>query len=1077
MPPSTQAEEELNHDRAQENNLHTFLKKSQASDVTLSLSIVQEIKHRLKYSPSCRHVRVEDTVPSNEALADLSSTFLGSQLHWQKLTDVVFCSKQVAAALVVIFAHLSQDPDKSVTFPTLFHFGKTRHFLLLAYLTCEMESRTYSILELLELRNAQSPRTLVEKLQANKEIGDILKSKSALPPTQARRLKKTKEDMSSSAESDEVIFQGKKKNRQDQSRQDQPRLENGDFQWKYRGRAGSEVKSDEPLPAPSGVNAQKTEGFQRFFKAVVSPTHVRVTAGGRIVPNTRGSPSPTAKGDKDQLTAEAQEVADAPKENKPVNGPPANASAPPQFMTPVYPGHPGFYPPMGMPMPVPFYPLPNGVPFPYPMPPPQHPQPLPMYPASAQQQQNNSSSSNTTKAEEGTDSQQPSNGPVKVSPPEQFDRNRPFFYNGHMVYPATMGGHVQMAPMYPGHFLPQPMPGHPSFHPAARMPSMMHPRLAPMPQVHPRAASMPGSGAPMGPGGPVPGPFVPTANASGNEGPRPRPVPFGPNLELPVTSIKPSMLYKRLAEQLRASQKHFQNQLENNMHQIDVKDTEQKIFELQQDIDKFEANYREQVELEQKHAVQASQPKIAEQNQEEQLSPCDTPSRPRNPKDRRTEERSTSGSMSVCGPAPPINYGQSLEFGAHPKLSRNRHAVGLNASKPNRSTAALDALEKSMMEKRDMAMARAGAADPTKKQSLPSGAALAPPFHPVSISQAFRSSSATFKGESPIFPGGDVSSPWLDAPQTAPPYFGESSFSGGASISSLHPQQQGYRLPYLVGHLPEGMNPFTANDTDYEYARELTDEEKRARHVYWGGVPNKGWGLPKFDGKDFYPASPVKDKKSSPGENDPFQSSRDADSVQSQEVSHKISKAIPIVAPSDTHQSDGPKKSDAGGSISQDNSSAEALINGLKGLNLTSPTQSASLHRRAAERSSNHKTGNDLWQTMLRKKGSTSGNALPGAVSSTTATGYLPQYFGHAAASLGPAVSNTNFSPARTGTIGDSKTADIDAPDVAAEKVGENRPPKVTSPSDFDIAKDLHALTIRDAQKRGVNTEIRPDWQ
>src|SRR5690606_34520346 len=56
------------------------------------------------------------------------------------------------------------------------------------------------------------------------------------------------------------------------------------MEWKYRGRDGTGATTAEPIPAPTGAPAQRDEGFQRFYKAVVSPTHVRVTAGGRIVP-------------------------------------------------------------------------------------------------------------------------------------------------------------------------------------------------------------------------------------------------------------------------------------------------------------------------------------------------------------------------------------------------------------------------------------------------------------------------------------------------------------------------------------------------------------------------------------------------------------------------------------------------------------------------------------------------------------------------------------------------------------------------------------------------------------------------
>ena len=67
-------------------------------------------------------------------------------------------------------------------------------------------------------------------------------------------------------------------------------------QWHYRRRDSSD--RHQPHSAPTGFAAQQAENFQRFYRAVVSPTHVRVTAGGRIVPNTRAPPPWQWNGDK-----------------------------------------------------------------------------------------------------------------------------------------------------------------------------------------------------------------------------------------------------------------------------------------------------------------------------------------------------------------------------------------------------------------------------------------------------------------------------------------------------------------------------------------------------------------------------------------------------------------------------------------------------------------------------------------------------------------------------------------------------------------------------------------------------------
>ena len=84
--------------------------------------------------------------------------------------------------------------------------------------------------------------------------------------------------------------------------------------------------------------------------------------------------------------------------------------------------------------------------------------------------------------------------------------------------------------------------------------------------------------------------------------------------------------------------------------------------------------------------------------------------------------------------------------------------------------------------------------------------------------------------------------------------------------------------------------------------------------------------------------------------------------------------------------------------------------------------------------------------------------ALPSTVSSTTATGYLPQYFGHAAASLTPAVSNAIGSITRlaTGTEGKVAALDHGVSQGPTDKLGENRPPREGSVSDSDPRENVH---------------------
>lgn len=110
----------------------------------------------------------------------------------------------------------------------------------------------------------------------------------------------------------------------------------------------------------------------------------------------------------------------------------------------------------------------------------------------------------------------------------------------------------------------------------------------------------------------------------------------------------------------------------------------------------------------------------------------------------------------------------------------------------------------------------------------------------------------------------------------------------------------------------------------------------------------------------------------------------------------------------------------------------------------------------------------------MLKKGSTSGTAVPSAVSSTTATGYLPQHFGNAAASLSPTVTNVNGPQARGLSGGKASELDVVSHEHQGERMEENRPPRQFPSKEAEIIADLHERMLRDAERRGV---IGPGWQ
>jgi len=263
--------------------------------------------------------------------------------------------------------------------------------------------------------------------------------------------------------------------------------------------------------------------------------------------------------------------------------------------------------------------------------------------------------------------------------------------------------------------------------------------------------------------------------------------------------------------------------------------------------------------------------------------------------------------------------------------------------------------------------------------------------------------------------------------------------------------------PYLVGALRAGCDPTLASDADYIYERELTEDELRARHLFWGNTPRSlQKGLPKFDGKDFYPPSPVRanmpepksrrpvpidhiqyghDLSKTKADSDPFGSvgryslrpsrnltqSEQLPGFQSPMVASPASsnvspvkgymqpgryddfrKALGDAFPSSANEFKEKSSPDSG-----DDSSI--LFKGRRNAptnRLASPNASSSDLNLETDLAFRAKNSHEILTTMF-KKGKSSGTAVPGTVSSTTARGVLPHYAGHATASLTPAIANT----------------------------------------------------------------------
>ncbi|KAI0843478.1 hypothetical protein F5Y06DRAFT_283981 [Hypoxylon sp. FL0890] len=923
-----------------------------------------------------------------------------------------------------------------------------------------MEPRKYSIQELLQLRGSIH-RAAPNTLQTKDEFVDLAKNQdtAVMSSTHDQRMKKATGNASSSTESDEIVFRGKNQLRN---------------QWKFRGRTESEITTNEPASAPTGLVAQKSEGFQKFFKAVVSPTHVRVTAGGRIVPNTRGSVSPTAKWDKEQSTVGMQNSTDMSKEAKPNSSSGIGGQMTHPIVFQQLPGHVGYFQHMGLPMPL--YPIHQGIPMGYSM--------LSPHPASSAKEQathvrthqDTEDEEKAFKTQDGAGDKKPRPAPIKIPSHSHLDGNRPFYHNGHVVYPHVHGpGQVHTPIMLPNPYFPPGMLGSPAF-------------------AHPYAGAA-GPGAQLSPATPIfgPGPINPAHFAGASTGsvgnqPLQLQLPPTPMQAAPhVTSIRPSDITKRQLENLQLSLKHYRDQLQYNKHQIDEEEVMGFIAKLEQEVRQFEHNYVMQTNFESIYYPKTAPSPVDSTHQDPALK---TPSGASTVRTRREVNASQNSLISANDSANDYGHGLSSRQSSERIGSRcrNPRGIGMNSNKGLKSALDVDPTLEALIQSKAQEL---GISEPSKAAGAHGNVST------TSASNLGMQSSRTTQpegqhrvaqpGSSSAYELGSWQVPSVMPSQPQGAWQNAHAFNMYAAhgIAPGHVQSSAGSQPYLVGMLPQGMQPHNARATDYVYSRELTEEEKQARQNYWGQVPSGGMGLPKFDGKDFYHPSPVKATRTEGAsqsafqhgmigeaaanyqvpQNDPFRHNRETQGARSQETtSHRVSKAIPIVAPDDAGQADASKMSKMIKSMKV--SSAAKSSEGP-----SAETNQNSSDRRALERFST-KSGHELWQTML-KRGSTSGTVLPSTVSSATATGYLPQsqYQGYAAASLGPAISNTYNSSSRVASEVGNKAVEHDA--QAHEKTGENRPPNETRSEDYDPVKDVQERMLRDAERRGI---IGSDW-
>lgn len=305
----------------------------------------------------------------------------------------------------------------------------------------------------------------------------------------------------------------------------------------------------------------------------------------------------------------------------------------------------------------------------------------------------------------------------------------------------------------------------------------------------------------------------------------------------PISSIRPSEITKKQIDVLRQNLKYLEDQLQYNKHQIDEKDTERKAELIKQQIKQFEKNLDNQLNFEGSHYPKTLASKIGSNRSNSSRGHLGSKA------SLMSEEGSDRGSYKLDNTSS-TSLAQSVRSRSA-KDKRSAFSSGINSTK---SVSAFAPMRHTIRGSAQLDASRT-------LVGLPATAALAPPFKPNGEEDKPALASATIHEQT--LPVMSQPQAWNnDAKERS-----EDSRLLGRDIEVQEIASQ--RRPYLVGHLPAGVNPNQVQDTDYAYPRALTEDELRARHMYWGKTPRHlQKGMPKFDGKDFYPPSPTKERSS-----------------------------------------------------------------------------------------------------------------------------------------------------------------------------------------------------------------------
>ncbi|KAK0379974.1 hypothetical protein CLIM01_02688 [Colletotrichum limetticola] len=758
-----------------------------------------------------------------------------------------------------------------------------------------------------------------------------------------------------------------------------------------------EVPSQRPV-----LPDQKRKGFEQFYEAVRSPTHVRVTAGGRIVPNTLDGShsSPTGKSSRERISMDINGV-------QPSLGQAFNSQfmPGPPLMGPVHPAMQTAFPMMA-PSPNPMVSF-SGFAMP--------PFSVAQAPAQAHFAPLNSGMipvGNTNEKKDQNSGVVPNTGAMPMPP---FGGQ--WFLPPHPMMP--MGVQYASGPTYSG---------------APMMPMAFGPMGQPMGQTmgQPMMYQQP----------PQPMPTVGARSFT----------PNAPVESCPVSSIRPSIITKNQLAGLRSSLKKAEAQLAYNRHQIDEKHMEEYARQLRSDIEHFQIKLKGELALEDSTLSQRSDAKDANEVKTSKES------KPAAAESRKTLMSDSSGDADTKNDQAYITRSNVTEMPKNPrhrKRDKLKLAVDTSAaSAPYINSTVFATISPIPFDPKGHHQTREFDSLHFRKQStgLPVSAALAPVFQPRSdlrrsnentppvsaVPKADKEAGDNvFRG---ILPRNKEESDRLFSGAPPTPGLDE-------KFERIIRENPELTRAYLVGQVPFGMDP-SPDIKDYVYHRPLNQEEEMAKHLFWSNAPaHLRVNFPFFDGRSFYLPSPEKPPNREV-----------SDGRSAARLEEKYRRAIkgdknPFAA---LERLTGPNMEQAVKELKRDTKS-DNITSPMKRRNKSRPV--AHFNSQGLDKSKDSTISSDnaiesdseraYFNSCVRtwsEKVTASATALPGAVTSENAQGYLPQYaIGHAAASLSPAIANTanqstRLSPSK---LNDNGKLDAGQSLLVASADGrvENQPP------------------------------------